>query len=399
MDTLPDELSIERWIKARNAEIASLAQECKVKLPQQMSQRLPRYMRRRAASGNPKRIPKSVRPWWLEDKTTVKKKKKQQRTKYKSAALAIRSRKRRNDDPSRSPIHVWLAKRFKMQLMWGQRIAWSNCTKNQRSLFRKARSSYCIYYLSNFMKCIKVKSSSENISYTSPIKFNLEGEEFLFVHCSERQNVNNSNESDEDVSNLFQLVRLVGVKSSEIAATLPQEKCTLLTGKFDKDRPYVDVICSLDNFKQIIWPKLSKNKGHLVGGLRDWCMLHLNSNNICFPFFGYPHSIHSPSYTVLNEKYLQFNQSSEVNSLLPVVITATGRGTPCQWDEICSLDDNSVIGLIEFGAYCMQSGRGKGVGVIFYPDQVNITFPLSIQLKSVKTGNLYKGEVSLLNED
>lgn len=397
MDTLPDEVSIEAWVKARNVEIAALAEECKVKLPQQMSQRLPRYMRRRAASGNPKRIPKSVRPWWLDEKPSVKKKKKQ-KPKRIPASLAIRSRNKRNQDPTRSPIHVWLAKRFKIQLMWNRRIAWSNCTKNQRSLFRKSKSSYCIYYLSNFMRCIRSDLVQSN-TYTSPIEFEFEGEKFMFVHACDRQD--SSPGSDEDASDLFQLVRLVGPKGSEVAASLPQDKCILQSGQMDEKRPFVDIISVRGSFKQHIWPILSKNKGHLVGGLRDWCMLHLNSNLPCFPFFGFPNSVHSPNYQrfgpgkrILTDLAVGEKKTSDL--LVPVVITATARGTPSEGDDIICPESNCLLGHVEYGGYCMEAGRGKGFGALFVEKLSDPVTPASvamkIEFKCPRTGNRYPGK-------
>lgn len=409
-----DEVSISGWIKARNAEIASLAAECEVKLPQQMSQRLPRYMRRRAASGNPKRIPKCVRPWWLQEKKKVIKKRK---PKHTSAGIAMRSRKKRNEDASRSCVHIWFAKRFRIKLIWNQKVAWSNNTKNQRSLFRKSKSDCTIYYLSNFMRCIRKDMSDEDASekFTSPIHFTHNGDELMFVHVCETVG-----SQSRDASDLYQLVRLVGAKAKDIADSLPRDKCLLLTGHIDEAHPYVDVISIDGQFKPFIWPLLSKNKSHLVGGIRDWCMLHLNCGKACFPFFGYPSSPHATSFAAYcgkkgeapenEESSIVRSQSSLVKPpssdhiLVPVLLTASGRGTPIEGDEIVVPCDNgkSVIGSIQFGAYCMQSGCGKAIGTVCIrsTDKFATPFPMQVEFRSTSTlqNNCYRAVIDKLKE-
>ncbi|CAG2180942.1 unnamed protein product, partial [Oppiella nova] len=59
--TMSTEIYILKRIESHCLEMDSLNTECKTKAPKLMSQRLPRFMRRRASSHNPKRVPKSVR--------------------------------------------------------------------------------------------------------------------------------------------------------------------------------------------------------------------------------------------------------------------------------------------------------------------------------------------------
>lgn len=123
-----------------------------------MSQRLPRYMRRRASSHNPKRIPRSVRQSAVAKQANTKDKPKSKKKKYVNKNKRLISIKKRSERKDRSVLHIWFAKRFQMKRFYNRIIAVKNNTKNQRSLYHKSKTDFVLYYLST-EKCIEIDFS------------------------------------------------------------------------------------------------------------------------------------------------------------------------------------------------------------------------------------------------
>lgn len=157
---LPDDVLLLKLIKLRNEELEAINIECKTKLPKQSIQRLPRYMRRRAASNNPKRLPKVIQSRYLDgkrDKTSkVKELRRKQMKKHVNERKSKEQIARREVDANRTLLHIWFAKRFKLELIWSKSVPISNNTKNQRNLYKMAKSGVCFYYISSFLKVISV---------------------------------------------------------------------------------------------------------------------------------------------------------------------------------------------------------------------------------------------------
>lgn len=149
-----NQINVLKLIGSRILEIKKLDDECKRKVPKLASQRLPRYMRRRAASHNIKRIPKFARPRkeLIEDKKTTRTHKLLLRYRRRKSFRKCKRRKKSKKD--KTPIHNWLAKRFKMDK--NTHFPLVNSTKNQRSLYRKARDS-CAYFYEPSLQPLKIK--------------------------------------------------------------------------------------------------------------------------------------------------------------------------------------------------------------------------------------------------
>lgn len=98
-------------------------------------------MRRRAASNNPKRVPKALQELLPKTETKAKRKRKVNKRRIKA----------RNRDPRRTILHLWFAKRFKLELKWNQLVPYKNNAKNQRILYRCSKRGYTVFYLS-FLK-------------------------------------------------------------------------------------------------------------------------------------------------------------------------------------------------------------------------------------------------------
>lgn len=146
-----NEINLLNMIESRIMEIVQIEDECKRKLPKLYHQRLPRFMRRRAASHNPNRLPKRFRPSEKSDfgtkdrKKLLKHRRKIQFRKHKR--ILSKHVKHKYKDSFKCLLHKWFAKRFKMGQEGAlEHVPLYNNTKNQRNLYRQ--SCYGCAYLS-----------------------------------------------------------------------------------------------------------------------------------------------------------------------------------------------------------------------------------------------------------
>lgn len=145
----PDDINLLHMIESRISEIIQIEKECKRKAPKLYNQRLPRFMRRRAASHNPKRIPKKNRPVDKSSYGTKSRKKllvKRRRFRFRKNKRVLRKHCRHKfKDTNKSLLHKWFAKRFKMGTDESfLHIPMFNSTKNQRNLSRQSKFG-CAY--------------------------------------------------------------------------------------------------------------------------------------------------------------------------------------------------------------------------------------------------------------
>lgn len=163
-----EELNLLRMLESRICEVIQIEKEVKKKHPKLFTQRLPRYMRRRAASHNPNRIPK-----WLRNSTSKRAQDKlTSRERYRlykyRMKLRLAKHKRilkrhslhRFKDPNKSLLHKWFAKRFKM-LTKEANLEWvpsHNNTKNFRNLYRQTRYG-CAYFLLGQLVAFKLEAT------------------------------------------------------------------------------------------------------------------------------------------------------------------------------------------------------------------------------------------------
>lgn len=140
-------------IESRIGEIILIEKESKRKQPKLYSQRLPRFMRRRAASHNIKRLPKYIRNRLRPNEKSATK----DRTSLIRYRRRLRHRKHKRvlrkhvganfNNPMKCLLHKWFAKRFKMGSIDSlKHVPIHNSTKNQRNLYRQ--SLYGCAYIS-----------------------------------------------------------------------------------------------------------------------------------------------------------------------------------------------------------------------------------------------------------
>lgn len=158
----PQDLNLLGMIESRIMEVIQIEDECKKKLPKLFHQRLPRFMRRRAACHNPKRLPKKLRPTKPTDfgsKSRAALLKYRRRLKFrKNKRILVKHARHKYKDPDKSLLHKWFAKRFKMETQSEQlrHMPIHNSTKNRRNLYRQSRSG-CAYIALGHLSAIKLK--------------------------------------------------------------------------------------------------------------------------------------------------------------------------------------------------------------------------------------------------
>lgn len=111
-------------------------------------QTLPKHMRRRAATQNPKRLPRRLRATHTAQfkKSGVPVKSKRPTRKYRRKPTNLRgeyAKRGTSPKPGWLETHLWHAKRFHMVSRWGYRLPWSPCDKSYRACYR-ANSKYCL---------------------------------------------------------------------------------------------------------------------------------------------------------------------------------------------------------------------------------------------------------------
>lgn len=136
-------ISLKSIYNARKTELAALE---KVTTSQggrkRAFQLLPRHLRRRAMSHNPYLVPRRLRDLAIEQsKDTIDPKDKK---KFSKARRSIQKRKESSKNKWLE-THMWHAKRFKMQAMWGYKLPYESTMRAKRCIYRECKDSALIY--------------------------------------------------------------------------------------------------------------------------------------------------------------------------------------------------------------------------------------------------------------
>uniref|UniRef100_A0A914MW41 Ribonucleases P/MRP protein subunit POP1 n=1 Tax=Meloidogyne incognita TaxID=6306 RepID=A0A914MW41_MELIC len=170
----PRLIDTTEYVKARLDQIAELLEvvssnaggDESTSAPRTLFQRLPRHMRRRAMSHNVKRLPRLFRPISV-NLNKKKKKKMPSRIWRRRASRLIRRSMVENSKPRWLSTHIWHAKRFHMEAIWGFKLAVKCCQKTFRPNYRSSLSSSIITDRS-YLTCLQftlIKNTS--ISFIS----------------------------------------------------------------------------------------------------------------------------------------------------------------------------------------------------------------------------------------
>ncbi|CAF4066711.1 unnamed protein product [Rotaria magnacalcarata] len=122
---------------------------------------LPRYMRRRAASYNIKRLPRSLRPL-ADPKTGTAKTKRPSRRYRRRPRDLLSSYTNRQRQVKWLKTHIWHAKRFHMNTLWNYRLPEKSNTKSIRPTYKSLRER-CLLHDMSYYGCIQLEGSEEEI--------------------------------------------------------------------------------------------------------------------------------------------------------------------------------------------------------------------------------------------
>lgn len=172
---LPGAVDVERAVNARAFEIRAMQaamRSASAAASTRAFQSLPRHLRRRAASHDPRRVPKRLRAKAQAeiDPNDPAVKLRRRRAKLRSRAAGARSGgqsvtdrwRQRQIDKAWLETHVWHAKRMKMDTLWGHRIALTPTLKSHRPAFRAARRA-CILHDASYYATLELKGRREDV--------------------------------------------------------------------------------------------------------------------------------------------------------------------------------------------------------------------------------------------
>lgn len=157
-ESLPRALDPLTFAASRISEIQFMQGQMKAALSSKMKrlfQRLPKHLRRRAASYNPRRVPLSKRSSAEAEiagcPTAPKEPKKLHRKTFRSRKAMLIEYKSRQSTSLWLETHIWHAKRMKMQPKWGFQLAVSPNQKTFRRNHTLPLVGACLYDASYWM--------------------------------------------------------------------------------------------------------------------------------------------------------------------------------------------------------------------------------------------------------
>lgn len=156
---IPPSISLVAHVHERLDVIKKVYNEINLcKADKLIHQSLPNYMRRRAMSHNPKRIPLKYRQIHISqmEKSGLQKIKKRPARRYRrKPSNLMKEYVRRQQKNVWLETHIWHAKRFHMEDLWGYKIPVKPCDKKFRASY-KATSKHCLAQDISYMGCIQV---------------------------------------------------------------------------------------------------------------------------------------------------------------------------------------------------------------------------------------------------
>ncbi|XP_035677416.1 ribonucleases P/MRP protein subunit POP1-like [Branchiostoma floridae] len=173
----PRGLTVLQFMEARALELNSLLHSAqRLHGPRHALQSLPRHMRRRAVSHNPKRLPRrlrevsarkmlqSLQPMLLSLQPGQEmEKSRRPRTFYRRRAANRRADfSRRQGHVTWLETHVWHAKRFHMVNRWGYRLPDHPSDKSLRAAYR-AMVHHCLIQDISYYGCIELTGPQDNV--------------------------------------------------------------------------------------------------------------------------------------------------------------------------------------------------------------------------------------------
>lgn len=157
---LPDSINVVNHVSTRIKELRKIYNDVATSKSEMLiHQMLPNYMRRRAMSHNPKRLPVKYRQIHtsqmsksgLEDQTRKRPSRKYRR---KTSNL-LKEYARRSKNNVWLETHIWHAKRFRMKKIWGYKIPYTPTDKRYKASYRAA-VKHCLLQDISYYSCIEM---------------------------------------------------------------------------------------------------------------------------------------------------------------------------------------------------------------------------------------------------
>ncbi|GFS53124.1 hypothetical protein TNIN_113402 [Trichonephila inaurata madagascariensis] len=154
-------INVLQFADARSREIASLMDTAlsSKKKKKCLFQNVPNYMRRRGASQDPKRIPRQLR---VQNKNSVAKTKPKKVHKSKPKDLREEYASRSKPDSTWLENHIWFAKRFKMDILWGYHIPIYSHDRKLGSTHQAATNHVMLLDMS-YYSCIELEGFQKKL--------------------------------------------------------------------------------------------------------------------------------------------------------------------------------------------------------------------------------------------
>jgi len=148
---LPAELQVGRFMESRSAELALLCGELeRAGSGKLASQQVPRHMRRRAVSHNPRRLPRRLRPAHSSQREKsggegAGGRRPCRRWRRRPGRLLAEYCRRQQAGTRWLETHIWHAKRFHMERVWGLALPRTTTDKTWRACQRATRAGVALW--------------------------------------------------------------------------------------------------------------------------------------------------------------------------------------------------------------------------------------------------------------
>ncbi|XP_015917479.1 ribonucleases P/MRP protein subunit POP1 [Parasteatoda tepidariorum] len=165
-------VNVIKFAEARASEIASLMNDVN-HIKKNATQKLPPHMRRRAASHNPRRVPRKLRKNYLiQNPNAVSKPKKAPKEKRKLQQKKKHEKQAKNypeEYASRSRpgefwlgTHIWHAKRCKMDTLWGYKLP-IHCNDKKLGATHQAATKHAMLMDLSYYCCISLEGPEDKL--------------------------------------------------------------------------------------------------------------------------------------------------------------------------------------------------------------------------------------------
>lgn len=159
-EKLPDEVHLTKFAGARARELTVLTKCISGPLKTKVAfQTLPVHMRRRVMSHNSRRLPRRLRPIEIEENDSIGGRSRRAR---RTPRRLLADYERRQKVHAWLETHIWHAKRFKMNKIWGYNLPEAPCDKAFRACYR-AGSAHCLLLDVSYLGCIQLSGSVEQL--------------------------------------------------------------------------------------------------------------------------------------------------------------------------------------------------------------------------------------------